>query len=252
MAMNKSTQTIRSKTEPRAKVSKEKLDAQERSNAEERVENIIAILIVVVLCVAAGWWIYDKMQPPTIDENAVRANIALGGAPMVGNADAPVTVVLFSDFECVYCGEFARGSFPAVKERYIDAGIVRFAYMSFPLSQSHPYAAAAANAALCAGEQGKFWEYHDILYANQDALASDDLRAHATAAGLDMQVFDACVEDKLFAALIDRTVAYGKSLGVTGTPTFFFNGRKVVGALTPEDFAREIDTELEIAKSASD
>ncbi|OGX18920.1 MAG: hypothetical protein A2105_03100 [Omnitrophica WOR_2 bacterium GWF2_63_9] len=197
-----------------------------------------------VLCIVAGWWIYDKMQPPTIDENAVRANIALGGAPILGNADASVTVVLFSDFECVYCGEFARDSFPTIKERYIDAGTARLAYMSFPLSQSHPYAAAAANAALCADEQGRFWEYHDVLYANQDALASDDLRVHAVAAGLDAQMFDDCMQDELFAAVIDRTVVYGKSLGVTGTPTFFFNGRKVVGALTPEDFAREIDAEL--------
>lgn len=250
--MNKATQAIRSKTKPQTKVSKEKLGVQERSNAEERVENIIAILIVVVLCVAAGWWVYDKMQPPAIDENAVRANIALGGAPMLGNADAAITVVLFSDFECVYCGEFARDSFPMIKERYIDTGTARIAYMSFPLSQSHPYATAAANAALCAGEQGKFWEYHDILYANQDALASDDLRVHAVTAGLDAQMFDACMQDDLFAPVIDRTVAYGKSLGVTGTPTFFFNGRKVVGALTPEDFAREMDAELDGMTSTSE
>jgi predicted DsbA family dithiol-disulfide isomerase len=173
------------------------------------------------------------LEPP-------RVEVAEEGHPARGPEDAPIHIVEFSDFECPYC----LRAFPTVKqvlERYGDR--VRFVYRHFPLP-NHPHARPAAEAAACAHEQGKFWEYHDRLFASAGQLTPADLQAHAAAAGLDAARFGACVEARTYREQVDADIAAAQRAGVTGTPAFFVNGRPLSGAQPYENFVRLIEDEL--------
>jgi protein-disulfide isomerase len=218
-------------------------DAKEKSDPREEFwENVIAIAIVLILILAVSWWLYAKLNPapPTQDE---RVSMPIGASPYLGADNATITVVEFSDFECFYCGQFAREQFPLIKQRYIDTGEVRFAYKNFPLTQAHPEARLAAEAAMCVHAQGKFWEYNRVLYAHQDALSAENLTAYASTLGLDMPSYNDCIANQLSVRAVDQDLTLGTNSGVTGTPTFFFNGRRVLGALTIDEFAAEVAKE---------
>jgi protein-disulfide isomerase len=164
----------------------------------------------------------------------------LTGSPAKGPADAPVTIVEFSDLQCTFC----RRSNPTVAqvlERY--PGKVRLVFKHFPLD-FHKDAALAHRAALAANEQGKFWEMHDLIFANQERMGRDDLIAHAKTLGLDMPRFLKDFDDSRFIAFVDRDLAEGTKLGVDGTPTFFINGTALVGAQPLDAFTAIIDKAL--------
>jgi protein-disulfide isomerase len=151
-----------------------------------------------------------------------------GDSPSQGPASAKVVVIEFGDFECPYCG----AEEPIVEQMLSDySGRIRFVFKEFPLTSIHPYAELAAQAALAANAQGKFWPYHDLLYANQSALARSDLDSYASSLGLDMTEFDAALDNGTYASAVAADVAQGTSLGVDATPTFFVNGVEVVGAV---------------------
>jgi protein-disulfide isomerase len=140
-----------------------------------------------------------------------------------GAADAPVTLVEYGDFECPHCA-IAHG---IIEEVLNEAGpIVRFCYRHFPLSNMHPHAAIAAQATEAAGVQGKFWEMHDVLFLNQDALDPDDLIGYAEALGLDVDRFMDEMEREVYAERMQEDVEGGRRSGVHGTPTFFINGTR--------------------------
>jgi len=212
---------------------------------EEIKENIIAAAIVILLVIAVSWWMYNQLHPaaPPPSTEEPRQNIAIGASPLLGNESARIMVVEFSDFECPFCGEFARDQFPTIKARYIDTGQVRFAFKHFPLAQEHPDAQVAAEASVCAQDQDNFWEYHDILYRNQDKLGINDLEGYAAQLGLDNKTFADCLSQGMRQTDVAVDKGAGQKAGVTGTPTFFFNGRKVVGAITADQFGQEIATE---------
>ena len=163
-----------------------------------------------------------------------------GSAPSRGNPKAPVTIVEFSDFQCPYCVR-ARPAVARVREVYGDK--VRFAFRHFPLD-FHQQAEKAGEAAACAGEQGKFWEMHDLLWANSAKLQVPDLKAHAATLGLDAAAFGPCLDSGRYAHLVEGDLAAGQGYGVSGTPAFFVNGRPLVGARPFEAFAQVIDDEL--------
>jgi protein-disulfide isomerase len=169
-----------------------------------------------------------------------RSHVASAGHPWSGGKDAAVTVVEFSDFQCPYC-RAAEGSVKQIKSRYGDK--IKFVYMDFPLS-FHEHAMDAARAASCAAGQDKFWQYHDALFADQSKLAAADLKATAAKLGLDAGKFNACFDKGSPDSTIKADLAQGQALGVTGTPTFFVNGREIVGAQPPEKFSEVIDDEL--------
>ena len=160
--------------------------------------------------------------------------------PSRGPADAKVTIVEFSDFECPYCSR-AEESVTQVLEKY--AGKVRVVYRHFPLS-FHPHAQKAAEAAACAEAQGKFWEMHKQLFANQQKLGVEELKAHAAAVGLDAPKFAACLDGATTKAQVDADQKAGADLGVNGTPAFFINGKVLSGAQPFEAFQQIIDAEL--------
>ena len=178
-----------------------------------------------------------RLQPPP----AIRVEVPTEGAPIRGAADAPVTIVEFSDFECPFC----KQTHPTLKQlldRY--PGKVRLAYRDFPLDSIHPQARRAAEAARCASDQGKFWEYHDVLFTQSPQLALEDLRRYAGQVGLDVTKFDGCLAAGVNKAAVQRDLDEGNRLGITGTPAFFINGRTLTGAQPPEAFTRLIEQEL--------
>jgi len=170
-----------------------------------------------------------------------RAQIAVDGAPFRGNDVAPVTIVAFSDFHCPFCKR-VNPTLAQVMSRYGDK--VRLVFRDFPLDRLHPHARRAAEAGRCAKDQGKFWEYHDLLFANAPSANAEALTTYARQAGLDLPGFERCISSGTHAAAVQRDVDEAIRLGLTGTPNFFINGRLLVGAQPLESFVRMIDEEL--------
>src|SRR3989338_2987918 len=162
------------------------------------------------------------------------------GDPTLGPADAPVTIVEFGDFECPYC----REAYPVIRTLAAEFGNkVRVVYPHFPVPEIHEQAVAAAEASMCANEQGKFWPYHDRLFQNQPRFDKDSLQQYAMQVGLDIEKFNTCFNSRQYKGIVERDMRDGKALGVRGTPTWFINGRKEEGAI-PEDKFRDYINDL--------
>jgi protein-disulfide isomerase len=181
----------------------------------------------------------QKQANLKLDLPQPRIAVAAEG-PTRGPKDARVTIVEFSDFECPYCGS-AHDTVEQVMSTY--AGKVRLVYRQFPLS-FHPHAAKAAEASLCAADQGKFWEYHDVLFKNQKKLEATDLKAHASEVGIDAQKFGQCLDSGDKKKAVDADQQAGLAAGVGGTPAFFINGIFLNGAQPIDEFKKVIDGEL--------
>ncbi len=171
-----------------------------------------------------------------------RLEISTEGSPSVGNEKAKITLVEFSDFECPYCQRF-NPTLEQVKETYKDQ--VRIVFRQFPLNSIHPKAQKAAEASLCAHDQGAFWKMHDLLFDEQKDLDVPQLKEKAERLGLDTATFNQCVDSGKYTAQVNRDVMDGSAAGVTGTPSVFINGRPVRGVVAFEDLAKVIDEELE-------
>jgi protein-disulfide isomerase len=162
--------------------------------------------------------------------------------PSLGPANAPVTIVEFSDFQCPFCQRVVP-TIKQIKAKYGDR--VRIVWKDFPLTQIHPQAFDAAQAGNCAREQGKFWEYHDQLFANQAALQPEFLKKYATDAGMNGATFSACLDSGKFQPKVQAALEAGGKLGIGSTPTSYINGRAVTGAQPIEVFEAVIDEELQ-------
>lgn len=138
-----------------------------------------------------------------------------------GYADARLAIIEFSDFECPFCGRYARDTYPRLIEEYVDTGKIRYVFRHFPLD-SHPLAFRAAEAAECAAREGMYWGMHDLLFAADGALAEVDLLGYAVTLGLQRRDFEMCLERNSMAERVLEDRQYGEALGVRATPTFFF------------------------------
>jgi protein-disulfide isomerase len=170
-----------------------------------------------------------------------RANLATDNAPFKGGLSAAVKIVEFEDFHCPFCKE-SQQTMEQLLLRYKDR--VKVIHKDFPIDELHPGARPAHLAARCANEQGKFWPYHDALFANAPKAAPDDLRKYAIGVGLNIAAFNNCVASSKYRDEIQRDIEEGKQAGVTGTPAFFINGRLVPGAQPLDRFVQLIEQEL--------
>ena len=176
-----------------------------------------------------------RLEPPRY-EVGVPAD-----APSLGPKDAAVTIVEFADYQCPFCHQ-AQLAVEQVLKRY--SGKVRFVHRDFPLESIHPRATPAAQASRCAGEQGKFWEYHRGLLASPTGFDEADLKRRAGVLGLDAAKFGSCLAQPGGEKPIQASLEEGQKLGVSATPTFFVNGRRLVGAKGVPDFVDVIEDEL--------
>lgn len=175
---------------------------------------IIGLLIVLLL----GMMIYPYVKPEKIEK------VDIGINPARGNTNSSVVMIEFSDFQCPAC----KAAEPVIEE-ILDNYDVAFYYRNFPLS-IHKNSFISAEAAECANEQGKFWEYHDVLFDNQNNLDEESLKKYAKDIRLNEEEFNLCLDSEKYKSDIEKDIKDGKSLNIQGTPTFFINGRKVLGA----------------------
>ena len=173
----------------------------------------------------------------------------LGNQPTLGSDRAPVAIVEFSDFQCSYCKRFWADTLPKLKTFYIDTGKARFTYRHFAILGKH--SEQAARAADCAGEQGKFWPYHDLLFKNQGGLAFSQsrLKQYARDTGLNSAGFASCLDSGKYKDKVERETASAAHLGGRGTPLFFVNQRLLVGAQPFDAFQKLVDEELQVVKA---
>ncbi len=169
-------------------------------------------------------------------------NVSADDDPYFGPDNAKVVIVEFSDYTCPYCAKFANEVEPKIEQNYGDK--VKFVFRDFPVHGEVAY--KAAEAAECAGEQGKYWEYHRMLYKNQREWISNTslLYSYAEQLGLDVSAFKSCLDSGKYKEEVKKDLQDGIKYGVTGTPTFFINGKKYVGYMPYEQFAKLIDEEL--------
>jgi len=193
----------------------------------------------------------DEIPPvrsSEVIESAPVTNLTIDGNPIRGSLQAPVTIVEFSDFECPLCSRFHNETGKKIKEAYVDTGKVQLIYKDFPLYNIHPYAMISAKAGECAYSQGKFWEMHDFLFENERAWQTADARnVLINAAGefnLNKENFTACLDKEDTLRKIGEDFYEGQLFEVRGTPTFFINGKIVVGFKTFEEMSELIEAEL--------
>lgn len=180
----------------------------------------------------------DDPTPSVVDMGAL-----LDDDSVRGDADAPVTIVEWSDFECPFCARFYEQTLPSLEEEYIKTGKVKLVYRDFPLS-FHTNAQKAAEAAECAGEQGKYWEMHDLLFERGVQGGVAGFKQYAKTLGLNTAKFDTCLDSGAMAGEIQRDMADGAAVGIQGTPGFIVNGKLVSGAQPFAVFKQVIDAEL--------
>jgi protein-disulfide isomerase len=188
--------------------------------------------------VAAG----DAAGGGAVQPTAGPVDVSVDDDPGRGPEDAAVTIVEFSDFQCPYCARFQEETLPQILSNYGDQ--VRFVYRDFPLTSLHANALKAAEASECADDQGKYWEYHDLLFQNQTALDDESLKGYAASLELDTTAFDDCLASGKYTQEVAKDLQDGTEAGVQGTPSFFINGTPIRGAQPYQAFQAAIEAAL--------
>ena len=183
-------------------------------------------------------------QPSQPSAPSPTVQVSADDDPVKGDANAPIEIIEFSDFQCPFCGRFFSDTLPQLQKEYIDTGKAKLVYRDFPLSSIHPQATPAAEAAECAKEQNKFWEFHDKIFQNQAAMSDASYKQWAKDLGLNAQQFNDCVDNRKYKSEVEKDYQDGQSAGVSGTPAFFVNGIKISGAQPFASFKTIIDQEL--------
>ena len=181
---------------------------------------------------------------------AKKVDVSVDDDAMKGKKDAPVTIIEFSEYQCPFCKRFIDDAYPKIIKDYVDTGKVKYVFRDFPLG-FHDQAKPAAMAAECAGDQGKYWEYHDLLFKNQASLSAANYKKWAKDLKLDTTKFDACVDTNKHKAEVEKDFADGQKAGVSGTPAFFINGKMISGAQPYSVFKAEIEAALKAAASGT-
>jgi protein-disulfide isomerase len=179
--------------------------------------------------------------PVTQQAEFRRYDIPTGDSYAIGPADAPITIVEFSDYQCPFCRRWHAEVYEPLLAAY--PGKIRLVYRHFPLTSIHPDAMSAAEAAMCAGEQDAYWPFHEKLFSSE-SLGSSTYIQYAQDLGLDMNSFESCMNDRKYQQAVDEDLNFAVDLGIRSTPTFFINGLAIVGAQPLDVFKQVIDKEL--------
>lgn len=209
---------------------------------------IIGLLTGFLIGLNVSSFFSAENQDDTIEYLRVEG-VSSDNDPFIGSKNAPITIIEFSDFECSFCKIFFDNVLNEIKINYVDSGKVKFVYRDFPITAIHPNAEKAAEAANCAFEQNKFWEYHDLLFENQNNWisgnnTSSEFKKYSSMVGLDEEQFNLCIDSNKFAEEISNDIQDGWEAGVEGTPTLFINGIKIAGAREYNVFKEIIESEL--------
>lgn len=210
------------------------------------------ILFVIVLGLAmdsrvdsdmdiAGEVVASDVDNNDVDETNSMAQI---DDPVLGDVNAPVTLYVYSDFECPYCERFYNGAYKQIKDEYVESGEVKIVFKDFPLTRIHPNAMKASEAMQCANEQGLAFEMHDKIF-DEGGPTVELLKLWAVELGLDSEAFDECLDSDKYEQEVLDDIAEGANMGVSGTPTVFVNEEKLVGAQPFSAFEKVIEEELE-------
>jgi protein-disulfide isomerase len=219
---------------------------ERRRKQRQRQQLITGLVIIGAALIVTAILIWDSVRPigEIIIPDPIDHPMAAGTA--MGDPNAPVVIEEYSDYLCTFCQLFAQETEPALIQEYIATGQVYFIYHNLPLGQS---SIPPAEASLCAAEQEMFWEYHDILFANQaghDPQAYSDrrLEAYAEVFGLDIEQFNTCTSEHRYADQVQQSQVNATNADVKSTPTFFINGKILEGAQPYNIFQQEINTAL--------
>ena len=234
------------KSQAKSKVSHLQRQKAQRTNYWKIAAFVFLILLVISIFTSG----FKDILDATGISNSLKSSqeFKLDNAYATGNKKAPVTIIEYSDFQCPYCGSFYAHTLPLIQQNYINPGKVRFVFKDFPLS-FHRNAVNGAEAARCSGEQGKFFAMHDLLFANQAEWENlqDPLQVFKKYAGelnLSVDKFMSCYTSRKYETQIREDIIEGTQKGVTGTPTFFINGQKIVGAQPYRVFESVINSAL--------
>ena len=221
----------------------------------KRLKQILDISVTVLVVAAAGLVIWRQFVP--VGQLQARPGVedASGTIPVElainVRGTGPLALVEFADFECPACGQHVRSVEPLIRREFIDTGVIRHVFVTYPLV-GHAHAEPAAEAALCAGNQHRFWDMHDVLFRDQTALDRQSFIGHATELGLDVVLFSECIDVGGELAAIERNKTIARDLGVQGTPSFFLGfvqpdgsvalQKRINGAMPFGDFQEAITT----------
>ncbi len=243
-----------------------------KSSLWQIISGVLAVILVISIF-TGGFGFGSSSNTPTGGTGGTVVNPGNGAPtgvvevsadddPILGEANAPVTIIEFSDYQCPFCRKFWTDTLPQIKTNYIDTGKVKFVYRDFPLDSLHPLAQKSGEAAECArdvGGEAKYWEMHDKMFSEQNILDSGspqgpvtstvqysiaDLKKWASEIGVDSSKFDSCLDDGKFASEVKSDFQDGAEAGVQGTPAFFINGKLISGAQPYSAFQAAIEAEL--------
>jgi protein-disulfide isomerase len=218
-------------------------------------EQILSSLNEIKQLLAANAAVRPAPQPP-VPPSA----LAMQKEAFRGDSGASVAIIEYADFECPYCGQYEQDVYPQISKDYVQTGKVKYFYRDLPLPM-HPRAMGAARAAHCAGEQGKFWEMHDSLFAKQNAIRDVDMPGRAQELGLDTAKFSECLSSERYTDEINKSASEAQKMGIGGTPTFFIgkvdpngevtNLKMIIGMRPYDAFKSAIDDSLAQAAKAN-
>lgn len=247
------------KTEHKPEHHEVKEEHHKQSKTKTDIKNYVIIALATALFVVGLVWIRDAgigsqtpsvpgpspaLPPPSAPVPVVDMKALVDDDPILGDKNAPVTIIEFSDYQCPFCGRFFSQTLPQIKEKYINTGKARLVYRDFPLDSIHQEATPAAIAANCAGEQGKYFEFHDKIFENQAALGTENYKKWAAELELDTKKFNECVDTQKYASEVRKDFSDGAAVGVQGTPAFFIDGRLISGAQPYPVFEQAIEQAL--------
>ena len=216
---------------------------------DSNMKNYVIVALATALIVMSLVWVRDTWDgngKPTPSGAAVGGKVTVReeGNYVKGDTDAPVTIYEFSDYQCPFCGRFYTDTLPELDAKYIKTGKVRLVYKDFPLDNIHSEATPAAMAARCAGEQGKYYEFHDKLFENQRSLDTSNYKQWAQDIGLDTSKFNSCVDARKYLSAVRKDLVEGQQNGIQGTPGFLINGKLISGAQPFSVFEAAIESAL--------